>query len=101
MPVSVAWTDPCFPASEPGAVGMALTCSWKRKGSRAYRRNILALASVFVVAGLAGADPHDLSVFGVKPDEDWGVDRYRCGSNADPALLVRLAIPSHEGRCSD
>ena len=43
------------------------------EGSRAYRRNILALASVFVVAGLAGADPRDLSVFGVKPDGDWGV----------------------------
>ena len=42
-------------------------------GSKAYRRNLLALASVLVVAGLAGADPRDLSVFGVKPDGDWGV----------------------------
>ena len=33
----------------------------------------MALASVLVVAGLAGADPRDLSVFGVKPDGDWGV----------------------------
>ena len=41
--------------------------------SKVYRRNILALASVLVVAGLAGADPRDLSVFGVKPDGDWGV----------------------------
>ena len=43
------------------------------EGSKAYRRNILALASVIVVAGLAGANPHDLSVFGVKPGGDWGV----------------------------
>ena len=42
-------------------------------GSKAYRRNTLALASVLVVAGFAGADPRDLSVFGVKPDGDWGV----------------------------
>ncbi len=42
-------------------------------GSKAYRRNLLALASVLVVAGLAGADPRDLSVFGVKPHGDWGV----------------------------
>ena len=38
-------------------MGMALTCSWRRKRSKAYRRNILALGSVF----------------GVKPDGDWGV----------------------------
>ena len=42
-------------------------------GSKAYRWNILALASVLVVAGLAGAEPRDLSVFGVKPSGDWGV----------------------------
>ena len=42
-------------------------------GSKVYRRNTLALASVLVLAGLAGADPGDLSVFGVKPDGDWGV----------------------------
>ena len=41
--------------------------------SRADRRNILALASVLVVAGFAGADPRDLSVFGIRPDGDWGV----------------------------
>ena len=42
-------------------------------GSRACRRNILALAGVVVVAGLAGADPHEISVFGVKPSGDRGV----------------------------
>ena len=42
-------------------------------GSKACRRNIMALSSVLVVAGLAGADPRDLSVFGVKPGGDWGV----------------------------
>ena len=36
-------------------------------GSKACRRNILALAGVVVVAGFAGADPRDLIVFGVKP----------------------------------
>ena len=41
--------------------------------SRADRRNILALASVLVVAGFAGADPRDLSVFGIRPAGDWGV----------------------------
>ena len=42
-------------------------------GAKVYRRNTLALASVLVLARLAGADPGDLSVFGVKPDGDWGV----------------------------
>ena len=42
-------------------------------GAKVYRRNTLALASVLVLAGLASADPGDLSVFGVKPDGDWGV----------------------------
>lgn len=42
-------------------------------GSKANRRNILALAGVMVVAGLAGAEPRDLSVFGVKPVGDRGV----------------------------
>lgn len=41
--------------------------------SKAYRRNILALAGVVVVAGFAGADPRDIAVFGVKPAEDRGV----------------------------
>ena len=41
--------------------------------SKADRRNILALASVLVVAGFAGADPRNLSVFGIRPDGDWGV----------------------------
>ena len=35
--------------------------------ARLYRRNILALSGIIVLTGLAGADPHDLSVFGVKP----------------------------------
>ena len=42
-------------------------------GSRTCRRNILALAGVVVVTGLAGADPRDLIVFGVKSSGDWGV----------------------------
>ena len=42
-------------------------------GSRVCRRNILALAGVVVVAGLVGADPRDLIVFGVKPSGDCGV----------------------------
>ena len=42
-------------------------------GARVCRRNILALGGVVVVAGVAGADPRDLIVFGVKPSGDWGV----------------------------
>ena len=34
-------------------------------GSMNCRRNILALASVLVLAGLTGIDPHELSVFGI------------------------------------
>ena len=41
-------------------------------GARVCRRNILALAGVVVVAGFAGADPREISVFGVKPSGDWG-----------------------------
>lgn len=35
-------------------------------GARACRRNIIALAGVVVVAGLAVADPREISVFGVR-----------------------------------
>ena len=42
-------------------------------GSRACRRNILALAGIVVLVGLAGADPHELSVFGVEPSGSRGV----------------------------
>ena len=42
-------------------------------GARACRRNILALAGVVVLAGFAGADPREISVFGVKPSGDRGV----------------------------
>lgn len=42
-------------------------------GAKACRRNILALAGVVVVAGLAGSDPREISVFGVKPSGDRGV----------------------------
>ena len=42
-------------------------------GSRNCRRNILALAGVLILAGLSGADPHDLNVFGVKPSGERGV----------------------------
>ena len=41
--------------------------------ARACRRNILALASVVALAGVVGADPHDLRVFGIMPDDDVGV----------------------------
>ncbi len=42
-------------------------------GSRVCRRNILALAVVVVVAGFAGADPNELSVFGVDLSGERGV----------------------------
>ena len=35
-------------------------------GSRICRRNILALACILVLAGIAGIDPRNLSVFGVE-----------------------------------
>ncbi|MCY4259983.1 MAG: hypothetical protein OXC91_06935 [Rhodobacteraceae bacterium] len=38
------------------------------EGARAARRNNLALASIVVAAGLAGAGPQDLEVFGVRAD---------------------------------
>ena len=41
-------------------------------GSKACRRNILALASAVVIAGAAGADPSELEIFGVKPNGAWG-----------------------------
>ena len=37
-------------------------------GSKACRRNILALASAVVVAGASGADPSELVIFGVEPN---------------------------------
>jgi hypothetical protein len=40
--------------------------------SRICRRNILALASMLVIAGAAGGDPHDLTVFGVELTAGWG-----------------------------
>jgi len=42
-------------------------------GAKVCRRNILALAGVVVVAGFAGANPSEISVFGVKPSGDRGV----------------------------
>lgn len=38
-------------------------------GVRTSRRNIIALAGLLVLAGIAGADPGDLDVFGVRPGE--------------------------------
>ena len=38
-------------------------------GVRICRRNIIALAGLLVLAGLAGASPGDLKVFGIKPGE--------------------------------
>ena len=44
------------------------------EGVRTCRRNIIALAGLLVLAGVTGADPADLDVFGVKPGERaWGV----------------------------
>lgn len=39
----------------------------------ACRRNIIALAGLVVVAGLVGANPREISVFGVQPSGDHGV----------------------------
>ena len=41
--------------------------------ARACRRNILALAGVVALAGFVGADPRDLRVFGIMPDDNVGV----------------------------
>lgn len=41
--------------------------------SRAYRRNILALAGIVSMAGFAGVDPQELSLFGIKLSGDRGV----------------------------
>ena len=43
------------------------------EGSKNCRRKTLVLSSMLVIAGIAGADPHDLSVFGIAPSEGWGV----------------------------
>ena len=43
-------------------------------GARACRRNILAVSGLVVVAEFAGADPGALSVFGVEPTGDRGVE---------------------------
>ncbi len=42
-------------------------------GSRICRRNILALSSIVVIGGFAGADLNDLRMFGITPSGDWGV----------------------------
>ena len=39
-------------------------------GVRVCRRNIIALAGLLVLAGLAGASPGDLDVFGIRPGEE-------------------------------
>ena len=44
------------------------------EGVRIYRRNIIALAGLLVLAGLTGSSPDDLDVLGIKPGEGpWGV----------------------------
>ena len=43
------------------------------EGSKNGRRKILVLSSMLVIAGVAGADPRELIVFGIAPSEDWGV----------------------------
>ena len=42
------------------------------QGSKNCRRNIIVLSATVTLAGLARADPHTLSLFGVKPSGDWG-----------------------------
>ena len=42
-------------------------------GSIICRRNILALASILVLAGAAGVDPYNFSIFGLKVSEGRGV----------------------------
>ena len=41
--------------------------------AKVCRRNILALGSTIVLAGAAGLDPGDLSIFGMKPLDDRGI----------------------------
>lgn len=41
--------------------------------SRAYRRNILALAGIVSMAGFAGANPQELSLFGIGLSGDRGI----------------------------
>lgn len=43
------------------------------QGTKTCRRNILALSSVLVVAGLAGAEPQDLQVFGITASGNRGI----------------------------
>ncbi len=43
------------------------------EGSKNCRRKILMLVSILVIAGIAGADPHEIIVFGITPSEDWGL----------------------------
>ena len=62
-----------FPAWERERVNEAAEKLIEPKGARVCRRNILALAAIVVVAGVAGADPRDLDIFGVRPPDDWGV----------------------------
>ena len=43
------------------------------QASSACRRNILVLSGTLVVAGLAGVEPKDIVLFGMKPSKDSGV----------------------------
>ena len=61
------------PKPERGSAGTSFLAIREPDGARACRRNIAALSSVLVVAGFSGADPRDLSLFGVKPGGDRGV----------------------------
>ncbi len=43
------------------------------EGARLCRRNIVAIGGVVVLAGLVGADPRDLVIFGIRPTTGRGM----------------------------
>ena len=55
-----------MPTKQQGDSTPTKTTITEPHGSMICRRNILALASILVLTGSAGIDPHDLSVFGVE-----------------------------------
>ncbi len=55
-----------FPADRPYVQDDQTAKISEPSGSRICRRNILALASILVLAGFAGVEPHNLVLFGVK-----------------------------------
>ena len=62
------------PQLECGPSGASVRRLSEPAGVKTGRRNIIALSSVVVLAGLAGADPGGLDVLGMKPNTGpWGV----------------------------